>query len=179
MPDFNEIKKFPRCCYRVDIDWASLERTITDFENPICGAPLDLNPDFQRGHVWTKAQQSAYVEYILRGGESGKELYFNCAGWDAGYRGPYVIVDGKQRLEAVRSFLRGETPAFGAYRSEWTGSMRSHSIRFSWNIAALDTRAEVLEWYLAFNSGGSVHTQEELDRVRGLLEAERQRAPSA
>jgi hypothetical protein len=44
--------------------------------------------------------------------------------------------------------------------------------RFSWNIAGLKTRKEVLEWYLNFNSGGSVHTEQELQKVRDLLAVE-------
>ena len=30
----------------------------------------------------------------------------------------------------------------------------------------------MLQWYIEFNSGGVVHTKEELDRVRKLLEDE-------
>lgn len=41
-----------------------------------------------------------------------------------------------------------------------------------WSVNELRTRAEVLRWYLQLNSGGVVHTEEELARVRALLEAE-------
>lgn len=37
----------------------------------------------------------------------------------------------------------------------------------------LDTQAEVLQWYLDINSGGVVHTEAELDKVRWLLEVEK------
>jgi hypothetical protein len=134
---------------------------------------LDLNPDFQRAHVWTPEQQTSYVEYILRGGTSGKELYFNCPDYTGGSTvGPYVIVDGKQRLEAVRQFMRGEIPAFGYYRSDYSDSPNMPTARFSWNIAGLKTRKEVLEWYLNFNSGGTIHTEQELQKVRDLLAVE-------
>lgn len=112
------------------------------------------------------------MEYILRGGTSGKELYFNCAGRGKDYHGPYVIVDGKQRLEAVRCFMRGEIKAFDHYRQEYEDKPDMTTARFSWNIAALETRREVLEWYLQFNAGGSAHTPEELERVQKLLEKE-------
>lgn len=173
---FRDIPQFPQCCYRCDVGWEFLEDHIAsqqrkeDKANGI--APLDLDPDFQRAHVWTPDQQIAYVEYILRGGTSGKELYFNCAGWMRDWRGPYVIVDGKQRLEAVRAFLRGDIPAFEHLRGDYSDNPNLLSARFSWNVAAIDTRAEVLRWYLNFNAGGSVHTEEELARVRALLEQE-------
>lgn len=136
------------------------------------GALLDLNPDFQRAHLWTTAQQIAYIEYILQGGSSGRELYFNCTGWGYTWKGPYVIVDGKQRLQAVRRFMANEIPAFGHILSEYEDEPDILVARFSWNVAAVETRAEVLQWYLQFNSGGSVHTQDELDRVKKLLTQE-------
>jgi hypothetical protein len=168
MPRFRDIKTFPRCYYRVDVDWNYLEAHIKRQSE----SGLNLDPDFQRAHVWTPAQQTAYVEYILRGGTSGRELYFNHPGWMKGWEGEYVIVDGKQRLEAVRQFMRGEVPAFGYYRHEYADEPDILNARFSWNIASIATRREVLEWYLNFNSGGTVHTDDELNRVRRLLEQE-------
>lgn len=167
--DFRDIKTFPHCGYHVHVDWSYLEKHIAQSME----FGLDLNPDFQREHVWNESQQSKYCEYVLQGGTSGKELYFNCPGWSGTeIEGPYVIVDGKQRLEAVRSFMRGEIKVFGAYRHEYTNKPDMMVARFSWNVAALKTRKEVLEWYLNFNSGGVVHTEEELDRVRALLDME-------
>jgi len=170
---FRDIPQFPHSCYRCDVGWDFLEDHIASQQDKTNEtASLDLNPDFQRAHVWTPQQQTAYVEYILSGGTSGKELYFNCAGWMRDWRGPYVIVDGKQRIEAARAFMRGEIPAFGYYRPDYTDSPNLLVARFSWNIAAVETRAEVLRWYLNFNSGGTQHTAEELARVRALLEQE-------
>jgi uncharacterized protein with ParB-like and HNH nuclease domain len=135
-------------------------------------AALDLTPDFQRQHVWTLEQQSAYVEYILRGGMSGRELYFNCVGWMGDYKGPFVIVDGKQRLEAVRKYLRNEIPILnGVYHKDFEDRLPS-TAQFILCINNLPTRAEVLQWYLEMNSGGTPHTQEELDKVKFLLQEE-------
>lgn len=38
---------------------------------------LQLNPEFQREHIWTQGQQEKYIEFILRGGKSGRDFYFN------------------------------------------------------------------------------------------------------
>ena len=163
---FSEIPQFPRCPYRTDVDWDYLERHIKCAESEL---GLNLEPDFQRAHVWTAAQQTAYVEYILKGGTSGKELYFNHPGWMRDWQGEYVIVDGKQRLQAVRLFMADEIPAFGLWRHEYEGNPSIMTASFSWNIAALATRVEVLQWYLAFNAGGIAHTSDELARVEALL----------
>lgn len=41
---------------------------------------------------------------------------------------------------------------------------------FDFIINDLQTEEEVLNWYLEMNSGGTVHTKEELDKVKHLLE---------
>ena len=173
MPKFNDIPKFPRAHYEVDIEWRSLERTLQD---SALTEGLDLDPDFQRAHVWTREQQTAYIEYQLRGGEVGKNLTFNHPGWDNHekkyQKGPYVIVDGKQRMEAVRAFIRDEIPVFGYRYSEFTDSLRLIHASFKWRVCSLKTRAEVLQLYLSINAGGTPHTAEEIARVRELLTKE-------
>lgn len=161
--------------YRVNSEWRYLEHILARWlDEKGCGktARLDLNPDFQRAHVWTKEQQTAYVEYVLRGGRSGMELYFNCVGWMGTFKGPFVIVDGKQRLEAARAFMRDEVPVFGGYRcSEIKGKLPMHA-QFVMCVNDLATRAEVLKWYLEMNTGGTPHTPEEISRVKQLLQEE-------
>lgn len=140
---------------------------------------LQLNPDFQRGHVWTKAQQSAYLEYFLTGGKSGLTIYFNKPSWQSAGEEPrayddFVCVDGLQRLTALREFVRGETPAFGQLLPEFGQTLRQarNSDSLVFNINNLQTRAEVLNWYLQMNAGGTPHTGTEIARVRALLEQE-------
>jgi len=45
-----------------------------------------------------------------------------------------------------------------------------HDMRI--NINDLPTRKDVLQWYLQMNTGGTVHTEEEINRVKMLLEKE-------
>lgn len=169
MAKFADIPRFPHAAYEVDVSWKDLETTIKHY---VERDGLNLDPEFQRAHVWKPEQQVAYVEYVLRGGEVGKNLTFNCPGWQTNLTkiGPYEIVDGKQRLEAVRRFMRDELRAFGHLRSEYTDHIRLHIGGFKWRICSLETRAEVLELYLNINAGGTPHTKEELEKVRKLLE---------
>lgn len=154
------------CDFNIDSCWEQIQKWQT--EKP---GPLDLDPDFQRGHVWTTEQQIAWMEFILRGGKTSRVIYFNHAGWMRDWTGPFVVVDGKQRLEAVRRFLCNEIPVFGSFRREYADTLGvRHTLKF--NMNDLRTRAEVLQWYCEFNSGGTPHTEEELDRVRGLLREE-------
>jgi hypothetical protein len=174
MPDFQEISKaspFIDASYAIDVEFGSLLRQLEEWtERP----GLDLNPDFQRGHVWTDDQRAAYVLYLLQGGRQGREIYFAGQGWS--YRGnlperPLVIVDGKQRLESVLRWIKNELPVLGALRSEWTGGERMSSCRLKLAIADID-RASTLRWYLALNEGATPHTAAELQKVRALLAVE-------
>lgn len=171
---FASIPKFHEAGgYRTNVEWGFLSHHLEHWmADDKITARLDLEPDFQRAHVWTPAQQTAYVEFIIRGGYSGKELYFNCVGWMGSFKGPFVIVDGKQRLQAVRRFLRNEIPAFGCAYEAYEDRLPTHC-EFVMNVNNLKTRAAVLEWYLQLNTGGVVHTDAELKRVEKLLAKEK------
>ena len=113
------------------------------------------------------------MEYILRGGKSSRDIIFNCRGWQADYSGPMVLVDGKQRLEAARRFLRNEISIFGGHRyADFEDSIRMPNPSFTFHVNDLHTRAEVLQYYLDINTGGTVHTSDEITRVQQLLDRE-------
>jgi hypothetical protein len=170
-PRFRDVTQFTRQpTYTVDVSWCFLKRQLEDHGD----YELDLDPDFQRGHVWDSAKQTAYIEFSLRGGTSAQNIYFNCPGWHAGHRGDYVLVDGKQRLTAVLAFLDDKVPVFGGYLfSDFADKLRMTVPSFRWHVNDLRTRAEVLQWYLDLNTGGVVHTGEEIKRVQALLAKER------
>lgn len=153
--------------YAVDVGWVYLEKWIAEFNGK---DGVDLNPDFQRAHVWTEVQQVRFVEFVLRRGVGSSELRFNCPTMGIASRlERVVIVDGKQRLEAVRRFMRDELAVFDGYTlSQFEGRLPLHA-RFHIRVNDLKTEAEVLQWYLDINSGGVAHTNEELDKVRGML----------
>lgn len=169
--DIPQLTKKP--AYHVNISLDYLEEWIEDHTKELS---LQLSPDFQRGHVWTTSQQIAYVEYLLKGGASGKDFYFNRVGGMHDFKNlksDFVLVDGLQRITACLKFLKNEIPVFGHYLSEFEDRLRMSNVMFSININDLKTREEVLRWYLESNSGGTPHTKEELDKVREMIEKER------
>lgn len=172
-PRFQDIPQFTReAPYKVDVCWGYLKKYMEGQAQD--GLKIDLDPDFQRGHVWSKDKQIAYIEFALRGGTSAQDLYFNCPGYSAGELGEYVLVDGKQRLTAVLDFLDDRVPVFGGHRfSDFADRLRAlGNPSFRWRINDLRTRAEVLQWYLDLNTGGVVHTKEEIGKVKRLLAKE-------
>ena len=165
---FADIPKFTQTPnYQVNV---SLDFLKTWIDEQTSELNLQLNPDFQRGHVWTRDQQIAYIEYLLRGGTSGREIYFNMPGWMSDWKGDFVCVDGLQRITTCLAFINDEIPAFGYYFSEYEDKLRLLSVTLVMNVNNLKTRREVLTWYLEMNTGGTVHTTEELNKVRKMLE---------
>lgn len=131
----------------------------------------EMAPDFQRGHVWDEERQIAFVEHLLRGGQGSNLIRLNCPGWQRKYNGNLQTVDGLQRLTACLRFVRGEITAFGHTCQEYEDQARLAMYTLRFRVNDLETRADILRWYLEINSGGIVHTEAELERVRGLLAA--------
>ena len=134
---------------------------------------LQLNPNFQRGHVWTEKQQMLFVEFLLRGGKSARVIYFNKPSWQMtktvnGYD-DFVCVDGLQRITAVTKFLKNEIKVFGSYYKDFEDKIPL-SIDLIFNVNDLKTEKEVLQWYVDMNAGGTPHTSEEINRIKKMID---------
>ena len=178
---FRDIPLFTReASYQVDYPMDHFIRYIDD---EVTTMNLQLCPDFQRGHVWTEKQQIAYLEFFLRGGKTGRDIYFNCPSWHRpvkeGAYDDYVCVDGLQRITAFRRFLNNEIKVFGSYRNEFTDSPRLLNDTIRLHVNDLKTRREVLQWYIDMNAGGTPHTKKEITRVTQLLHVEIDRENTA
>jgi hypothetical protein len=138
---------------------------------------LNIDPDFQRGHVWTQAQKVRFIEFLLRGGKV-PPLRFNSPTFSGARHERHsdlgeevVIVDGKQRLSACLEFLQNKVAVFGGYTLDQFDNPRKllNGAEILYQVNKLQTRRELLEWYLQINEGQVAHTEEELQRVRALL----------
>jgi len=166
MAKFSDIKIFRVPNYKVNVEWTSLDYNINRYKERY---NLETDPDFQRGYVWTLEQKIAYIEFIIRGGDSGKSIYFNQTGWMGKIRGNMVLVDGKQRLTTVLDFINNKIPIFdGHYYKDFTDSLPSHC-EFHFHVNDLPTKKDIIEWYLSMNTGGSIHTTEDLAPALNIL----------
>jgi hypothetical protein len=168
-----DIPQFTRANYSVHVEWSYLEKHFETFPE------MELDPPYQRGYVWTQEQQIAYLEYQLRGGISGSDIFWNCTTWDTTMDTPVELVDGKQRISAVLGFLHNKIPAFGRLFKEYEDhkhGLRAHLARFYFHIHSLTDPLEVVQWYIDMNTGGSVHTPKDLEpafEIRNKLRKER------
>lgn len=69
---------------------------------------LDLQPNFQRGEVWGKAKKQRLIDSILRGWHIPPIHVIQVPNSDK-----QEVLDGQQRLAAIRDFLEGEYPING------------------------------------------------------------------
>lgn len=170
---YRDIQEMTRSSsYSIDLAWKDIKWWL---DSQAKDGILDIDPDFQRGHVWTAEKQSNYIEYILRGGLFSKEIYFNCPNYTGGTDpvGPMQLVDGKQRMTAIFGWIDNKVSIFdGVFIGDMIGRARGHIATIKLHVNDLQTRAEVLQWYLDLNSGGVVHTEDELVKVRNMLEIE-------
>lgn len=170
---FKEIPQFTSDgSYQVNYTLTSLVKYI---EEEVETMGLQLNPEFQRGHVWTEEQQIEWLEYHLRGGKSGNTIYLNNP-FQHNVRNPrpgeytdYVCVDGLQRLTAAQRFIHNEIKVFGSYYKEFEDSIRILTQTMILNVNDLKSEKEVLQWYIDMNSGGTPHTFDEIQRVKDMI----------
>jgi hypothetical protein len=163
---YDDIPKFTkRDHYHINVALAEVPYMI---ERYIEHYSLETNPDFQRGHVWTGLQQTKYIEFLLAGGSSGQDIYFNHPYWMRDMKDSMVLVDGLQRITSILMFMDNKIKAYGHYYSEY--DYIPYDIGLIFHVNCLKTRAEVLSWYIQLNEGGVVHTPEEINRVKKLLE---------
>ena len=177
MPKFSDIRKFTKSpSYQTDV---CLHYFLDSIEKYRSEYALDDNPDFQRAHVWDRKKQIAFVEFILQGGQTGNIIYLNQPHWmhwktfKWNDTNRMVVVDGKQRIKAITRFLKSEIPVFGYTFDKYEDPRWIRSISIKVMINDLVTRKEILQWYLDLNTGGVVHTSEEINKVKDLLAKEK------
>jgi hypothetical protein len=145
-------------------------------------APWNLAPDYQRGHVWTTRQAELFVGNFIEGGlvqpiyvqryESPDNAPAGSEYWTL----PCEVIDGQQRIRALLAWLAGDIEAEVScgdrIRYVDLDVIDRRGLPFV-RVTYVDlSRRDRLRFYLRLNRGGTVHTDEEIERVRSLLAAE-------
>lgn len=175
------IRPMPKSAYTTNVQLSRLEGFLEDMDRDAqsMGGVFTLVPDFQRGHVWDAARQTAYVENFLRG-QAPATFKFNSPGMGSishdrpGDLHPHdmVCVDGLQRLTALREFMANRLPVFGSLTARDLDNTVFATNRlgsvFTVEVFAFPWKHELLDYYVALNAGGVVHSPEEIARVKAM-----------
>lgn len=158
---------------------------------------LDMNPPYQRGHVWTDEQRRALIKSWIMGIPVGAvilnkrdtEEWRKNTGYEAtGVGDVWGVVDGKQRIETARMWFNGEirVPLSWFHESDvddWADSLGLVSYRglalpmqrhqgTSWFLPVIEgtlpTPEAEAELFLLVNGGGTVQEPEVMERARKL-----------
>jgi hypothetical protein len=133
-----------------------------------------LNPSFQRGAVWTKAQKIAWIETILRGLGLPAIIVNRFPKEHPTYGWSEVVIDGQQRLRATAEFMQSKFKVRGEYYGQ-----QSMPFQRNWVMAsglspvvycAFATERECAELYLKLLTAGTAHTSKEIEKARTFIE---------
>lgn len=159
----------PDCTYRVDFAIAAIPRFLEQYG-------VNMDPDYQRGYVWTKTQKQKFVGAVLQNHNSIPIFWFNTLD-----SGKSEVIDGKQRLSAILGWLNNKydaiCPCGESFRFDEADEIARRGldmmITLKMHFVKLP-RLDVLRFYLSLNSGGTVHKPRDLERVISLITKEGQ-----
>lgn len=169
--------------YVTDVDLGRLERTFTMYHYDY---GFEYCPDFQRGHVWTRQQQIAYMEAFVRNtlGDSQRTITLNCPVFGRNLKDPVgmsdkmVIVDGLQRATAIIAYMKDEFTIFNGLKASdfdvSAFSLKRKTVKVQ--ILNYHKKTDLLKYYILINSGGVVHSEAEINRVKEMV-ADLERTP--
>ena len=92
--------------------------SIADFLEWDANNLLDLSPKFQRRSVWTRPAKSYLIDTILRGKPMPKVLLTQDLVKQKNLR---TVVDGQQRIRAIREFVAGVFTVLRTHNAEYGG----------------------------------------------------------
>ena len=101
------------------VDWKSSSHPISDIRDWSITHRLEMQPDFQRNQVWSKAAKIMLIDTILRNIPMPKIFLQAILRDQDTYR---IVIDGQQRLTAILEFLNNDfaldTPYEGPHLSK-------------------------------------------------------------
>lgn len=136
------------------------------FYNPL-GRPMLFDfviPEFQRDLVWTEDQKRALIHSVWLNIPIGTySVNFSLAHKALPPKLRNILIDGQQRLDALRGYWSDEFDYDGYYWSQLSDLDQRYFVRTSFPQMRTDGRdeAEVRRYYNAMNFAGTAHKEEE------------------
>jgi hypothetical protein len=134
---------------------------------------LDMEPDYQRGHIWTLEDKVALIDSVFNDIEIGKFVFiFTGYNKDSNYE----ILDGKQRLTALIEFYEGRFKYKGKTYYELNRRDQAMFLRFHISYARTDepiSNEMKYRYFLRLNTRGKEQDPKHIEYVKSLLEKSR------
>lgn len=131
---------------------------------------LTLDPPFQRAAVWTEDQREAWICSILDGLPL-PSLFINQPRWSNEgefSEGQMIVIDGRQRLEAILAFEDDRLTVRGQRFSQQPKLFLG---KWAWLavptiFTRYQTMAECVDLYLRLLTAGTAHTPEDIEKAK-------------
>lgn len=150
---------------RNDYNISQMNTDIDSLLSRFYHAGVTDNQEYQRDYCWTVEQKRTLIDSIMQNVDIGK---FTFVKRDYGFQGPlYEIVDGKQRLKAIRDFYEGRFMWRGCTYADLNPTDQHHFDCFK--VVLCDTtelsKKDALRLFLKLNVCGVPQSTEHLEKV--------------
>ncbi|MDX9695802.1 MAG: DUF262 domain-containing protein [Bacteroidales bacterium] len=136
---------------------------------------IDLNPDYQRGHVWEQKHKQALIKSIFENIDIGKFVFIYRTFEHGDSSGNfYEVLDGKQRVTAILEFYENRFQYEGFYFKDLCVQDRHHFENYMISYCQVNEKGFTDEmkykYFLMLNVSGVPQDEEHIQYVRSLYE---------
>jgi len=128
---------------------------------------IDLNPPYQREHVWDLDDKVSLIKSIFDGNDIGMLAIVTNDTMDEYY---YTVLDGKQRITAIIEYVMDLYAVDGVYYSNLNRNDRRLFRNTRMNIGYVDstemTEEKIIKYFLKLNSSGRVMDKSHIEKIK-------------
>lgn len=160
-----------------DIRNTYLQQSVEGLLGKVLSFGVDFDPDYQRDFVWNDKDREKLIDSIFNNIQIGNFVFVELP-WRGREYPAYQILDGKQRLSAIVDFYLNKFKYQGYYFNDLIREDQNWFKHFPVSVAELPEntpREKVLRQFILLNTTGHVVGEEQLEKVRKLLEKEEQK----
>ena len=135
------------------------------------------NPEYQRGYVWNLEDKQRLIDSIFNRTDIGKFVFVEY---------PYPeyrleIVDGKQRIAAIREYIEGRFPYKGKTFYQLSNAdvhaFEDTNVQYVMLDSTKVSKADILWLFLSVNAAGVPQTEEHIAKAKALYEETQYEGP--
>ena len=141
---------------------------------------VDMNPEYQRGNVWTEEQKVKLIDSIFNNINIGSFVFVEKKWFTDEHQVAsemFEILDGKQRLTAIIDYVSSKFPYQGKYWHELSPYSRNQFENQGILVGEMKlnrkdkeyNRKQVIEQFIRLNEGGTSMDKAILEKAKKML----------
>lgn len=159
----------PRLEEDEDIQFQYSQRHLNGLLWTYYSSGIDLEPEYQRGNVWTPEQKYNLIDSIFKNIDIGKFTVIRRS-FKERLTHYYEMLDGKQRITALLDFYESRFKYQGKYFHELCARDQGHFENYSINYAETEplTQEQKLRYFLKLNTTGVPVDPAHINKVKEM-----------